>query len=102
MQNKELQVWTLFEKMLNDAAEYARTYKDYAKDMKDFSAKVQWRFGPVKGYQIFKGTEYSYQSDGEIENPDITITDYLNDTIVQTGESITIRRFARFVLGEEA
>ena len=37
-----------------------------------------------------------------VKNPDITITDYLNDTIVQTGESITIRRFARFVLGEEA
>jgi elongation factor Ts len=36
-----------------------------------------------------------------VKNPDITITDYLNDTIAQTGESITIRRFARFVLGEE-
>ncbi|RPH87049.1 MAG: translation elongation factor Ts [Desulfobacteraceae bacterium] len=38
---------------------------------------------------------------GYVKNPDITITDYLNDTIAQTGESITIRRFARFVLGEE-
>jgi elongation factor Ts len=37
-----------------------------------------------------------------VKNPDITITDYLNDTVAQTGESITIRRFARFVLGEEA
>jgi len=37
-----------------------------------------------------------------VKNPDITVTDYLNDTIAQTGESITIRRFARFVLGEEA
>ena len=37
-----------------------------------------------------------------VKNPDITITDYLNDTIAQTGESITIRRFARYVLGEEA
>jgi elongation factor Ts len=37
-----------------------------------------------------------------VKNPDITITDYLNDTIAQTGESITIRRFARFVLGDEA
>jgi elongation factor Ts len=36
-----------------------------------------------------------------VKNPDITITDYLNDTVAQTGESITIRRFARFVLGEE-
>jgi len=37
-----------------------------------------------------------------VKNPDITISDYLNDTIAQTGESITIRRFSRFVLGEEA
>ena len=37
-----------------------------------------------------------------VKNPDITIADYLNDTIAKTGESITIRRFARFVLGEEA
>jgi len=37
-----------------------------------------------------------------VKNPDITITDYLNDTVAQTGESITIRRFARFVLGEES
>ena len=37
-----------------------------------------------------------------VKNPDITITDYLNDTVAQTGESITIRRFARFVLGDEA
>jgi elongation factor Ts len=37
-----------------------------------------------------------------VKNPDITITDYVNDTIAQTGESITIRRFVRFVLGEEA
>ena len=37
-----------------------------------------------------------------VKNPDITITDFLNDTIAQIGESITIRRFARFELGEEA
>jgi len=74
MQHKEAQVRTLFEKMLKDAGEYARTYKDYTKDMKDFNTNVQWKFGPVKGYQIFKGTEYSYKADAELENPDITIT----------------------------
>ena len=71
MQHKEAQVRTLFEKMLKDAGEYARTYKDYTKDMKDFNTNVQWKFGPVKGYQIFKGTEYSYKADAELENPDI-------------------------------
>ncbi|MBI5585311.1 MAG: elongation factor Ts, partial [Deltaproteobacteria bacterium] len=37
-----------------------------------------------------------------VKNPDISITDYLNETIAQTGESITIRRFTRYILGDEA
>ncbi|MBL7166773.1 MAG: ferredoxin family protein [Dehalococcoidales bacterium] len=73
MADKELQVRTLFQKMLEDAEEYKKTYEYYAEDMKDFNAKVQWRFGPIKGYQVFKGTEYSYGMDGEVENPDIVI-----------------------------
>ena len=73
MQNKELEVRTLFEKMLKDTDEYARTYEDYAKDMKNFNATVQWKFGPVKGYQIFQGPEYSFKNDAEIENPLMTI-----------------------------
>jgi len=36
-----------------------------------------------------------------VKNPDITITDLINDKIAQIGESITIRRFARYQLGEE-
>jgi elongation factor Ts len=36
-----------------------------------------------------------------VKNPDITITDLLNDKIAQIGESISIRRFSRFQLGEE-
>jgi len=73
MPDKELQVRTLFQKMLEDVEEYKKTYESYDEDMKDFNAKVQWKFGPVKGYQVFKGTEYSYGVDGEIENPDILI-----------------------------
>jgi elongation factor Ts len=37
-----------------------------------------------------------------VKNPDISITDYLNETIAQTGESISIRRFTRYILGDEA
>jgi elongation factor Ts len=37
-----------------------------------------------------------------VKNPDISITDYLNDTIAQTGESVSIRRFTRYILGDEA
>ncbi|SHI77990.1 translation elongation factor Ts (EF-Ts) [Desulfatibacillum alkenivorans DSM 16219] len=36
-----------------------------------------------------------------VKNPDITIGDLLTETIGKTGENISIRRFSRFVLGEE-
>ncbi len=36
-----------------------------------------------------------------VKNPDITITDLLNDKVAQIGENISIRRFARYQLGEE-
>ena len=35
-----------------------------------------------------------------VRNPDIAVTDYLNEVIGKTGENITIKRFARFQLGE--
>jgi elongation factor Ts len=35
-----------------------------------------------------------------VKDPNITITDYLNDVIAKTGEKITIKRFARFQIGE--
>ena len=34
------------------------------------------------------------------KNPDITVTDYLHEMIAKIGEKMTIRRFARFVMGE--
>ena len=73
MQNKELQVRALFEKMLEDTEEYARTYEHYVKDMKNYIARVQWKLGPISGYQVFKGSEYSFESDAEIQDPDVLI-----------------------------
>ena len=35
MQDKELQVRILFEKMLTDTEDYSKTYEHYAKDMKN-------------------------------------------------------------------
>ena len=35
-----------------------------------------------------------------VKDPNMTITDYLNDVIAKTGEKITIKRFARFQIGE--
>jgi len=36
-----------------------------------------------------------------VKDTDMTVADYLNQTIAQTGENMEIRRFTRFVLGEE-
>ncbi|MBP8980101.1 MAG: translation elongation factor Ts [Syntrophobacterales bacterium] len=36
-----------------------------------------------------------------IKNPDITVETLVNEMIAKTGENITVRRFARFQLGEE-
>ena len=35
-----------------------------------------------------------------VKNPDLTIENYLKETIARIGENIVIRRFARFELGE--
>lgn len=35
-----------------------------------------------------------------VKNPDITVGDYLKETIAKIGENIVVRRFARFELGE--
>jgi elongation factor Ts len=35
-----------------------------------------------------------------VRNPDITVADMLNEAIAKIGENITIRRFARFQIGE--
>lgn len=35
-----------------------------------------------------------------VKNPDITVEQLVNDSIVKIGEKISIRRFARFVMGE--
>jgi elongation factor Ts len=35
-----------------------------------------------------------------VRDPDVTIEDVLNDMIGKTGEKITIKRFARFQIGE--
>ena len=35
-----------------------------------------------------------------VKNPDITISDYLNQTVAKIGEKISIRRFTRYQMGE--
>ena len=35
-----------------------------------------------------------------VKNPDVTVGQYLTDTVATIGENIVIRRFTRFELGE--
>lgn len=74
MTEREFQFRELFEKKMADVEKYAETYEYWAEDMKGFEAKVQWRFGQIKGYQIFKGTDYAFKLDEEIEDPDIVFS----------------------------
>jgi len=73
MREKEARVRKLFVKMLEDAARYAVQYEFYAEDMKDFHEVVQWKFGPIRGYQIFDETEYSFKIDEEAEDPTLVL-----------------------------
>jgi elongation factor Ts len=36
-----------------------------------------------------------------VRDPNITIEDLLNEMVAKIGENITIKRFARFKIGEE-
>ena len=73
MDEKATKVHELFVKMLKDAAKYAKHYEFYAEDMKDFHEVVQWKFGPLRGYQIFDETEYSFKIDEEAEDPTLVL-----------------------------
>ena len=44
--------------------------------------------------------ESCLMSQAYVKDPNMTITDYLNDVIAKTGEKITIKRFARFQIGD--
>jgi hypothetical protein len=73
MDEKEAKVRELFVKMLEDAAKYAVQYEFYTEDMKEFHEVVQWKFGPIRGYQVFDETEYSFKIDEEAEDPTLIL-----------------------------
>jgi len=73
MREKESKVKGLFVKMLEDAAKYAVQYEFYSEDMKDYHEVVQWKFGPIRGYQVFDETEYSFKIDEEAEDPSLVL-----------------------------
>ena len=73
-------------------------YRDQAKESGK-PEKVVEKIVEGKVEKYFK--EFCLMEQPYVKNPDITITDLLNEKIAQIGESLTIRRFARYQLGEE-
>jgi len=101
MREKEIKVRELFEQMLEDAAKYAVWEKFYEEDMKGFHEVVQWKFGPIRGYQVYDETEYSFKIDEEAEDPTLVLgcTDldlayqFLNNEIIHWPAFVTTKFF---------
>ncbi|MFX0071978.1 MAG: SCP2 sterol-binding domain-containing protein [Candidatus Hermodarchaeota archaeon] len=73
MEKKELHVRILFNMMLKSLQEIAKVDVDLQEELEEFDAKIQWKIGGIKGYQIFKDCRVSYKIDDEIEDPDLTL-----------------------------
>jgi len=74
MDKKEFQVKILFYIMLKSLDEIAKVDEELQDDLEDFEAKIQWKIGDFRGYQVFKDGKYSGVIDDEIEDPDVTMT----------------------------
>jgi len=99
MEEKEAKVRELFAKMLEDAAKYAVEYEFYEEDMKDFHEVVQWKFGPIRGYQVFDETEYSFKIDEEAGTKDLDLAyKFLNDEF-DHWPALTVSKFMVGMIG---
>lgn len=72
-------------------------YRAQAKEMGK-PEKIIDKIAEGKLSKFFK--ESCLMNQAYVRDPDLTITDYLNEVIGRTGEKITIKRFARFQIGE--
>ena len=79
-----------------------------AKEKEIFAAQAREMGKPEKVLEkIVEGrvkkfyTESCLMDQQYVKDPDLTITDLLNDLVAKLGENIKIRRFARFLVGEE-
>lgn len=72
---------------------YATQAKDSGKPEKIIDKIVE---GKMKKFY----SETVLMEQAFVKNPDITMTDHLNELMAKTGENIVIRRFARYQLGD--
>lgn len=82
-------------------AEYAQKEKDVLKAKAIEEGKKPEFLEKILEGQIKKwAAEICLMDQSYVKNPDITVADYLTNTIAKIGENIVVRRFARFELGE--
>lgn len=82
-------------------AEYVQKEKDILKGKAIEEGKKPEFLEKILEGQIKKwSAEICLLDQNYVKNPDITVADYLSNTIAKIGENIVIRRFARFELGE--
>lgn len=74
MEKNEFQAKMLFYIMLESIEEISKVDEDFQEEMEEVEGKIQWNIGNFKGYQIFENGKYSFKIDGEIEDPDLTMT----------------------------
>ncbi len=72
-------------------------YRAQAKEMGK-PDKIIDKIAEGKLSKFFK--ESCLMNQAYVRDPDLTITDYLNEVIAKTGERISIKRFVRFQIGE--
>ena len=73
MSKIDIEIKTLFKKMLTEQEEVTKQDEIYQKDIENFPLKIQWNIKGTQGYQIFEKDNYSYKFGGELKEPDITL-----------------------------
>lgn len=82
-------------------AEFAQKEKDILKGKALEEGKKPEFLEKIIEGQIKKwAAEICLLDQNYVKNPDITVSEYLTNTIARIGENIVIRRFVRFELGE--
>lgn len=75
MDKSEFQAKFMFFMMMKGIEEVAAVDEDMKEEVEEFEAKIQWNLGEnIKGYQIFDAGQYSFEIDGELDDPDVTMT----------------------------
>ena len=74
MEKLELHVKMFIYIMMKAIEEINKIDEEMQEDMEEYEAVIQWKIGDnIKGYQVFKDGNYSFEMDAEIDDPDVTM-----------------------------